>query len=183
MAVLFDFGFVGESALRLPSWFLISMTVVFGFGFAIFLSATSSPTLTASPLPLCFLTSVAVMFGFGVGVALRGSAWPVVVKSVLALVSAFLTSLPSVFGFGAGNDMWRPAAVMSSSWGVRLAKRAGCRRRPARRARSSPAPQDRSARAGPTTADPVSCAIISRLKADTTCTRSIGRLASMKNGE
>src|SRR5262249_12579474 len=50
------------------------------------------------------------------------------------------------------------------------------------RAGSSPAPQYRSARAGPTTADPVSCAIISRLKADTTFTLSIGRLASMKNG-
>src|SRR5258708_4043481 len=103
-------------------------------------------------------------------------------ESTLPL-SCLLTSTSSrTFGLGSGNGICLPASVISISRGSSITNRAGWRMRLAIRPASSPAPQYRSARAGPTIADPVSCAIIRRPKGETGFTRSIGRLASMKNG-
>src|SRR5262249_42199452 len=102
--------------------------------------------------------------------------------SVLPLAASVRRAATSAGGLGGGSGIFLPASTRSSSRGSSMTKRPGWRMRPATLPASSPAPQSKSARAGPTMAEPVSCPTISRRNFVFGRALSIGRSAWIKKG-
>src|SRR5262245_53357370 len=139
------------SALPLPSGFLTSTPVLFDFG-----AGNGSGLPTALPpglavstlrLPSGVLGSAVAIFVFATGAASfgfgadNGIDLPSVAARTPVVPSRFATSIVAVFGLGTGNGILLPAAIMSSSRGSNITKRAEWRIRLAMRLASSPAPK------------------------------------------